>query len=77
MKNQEKLRDKAARFYRLFSTHDGELVLKDLEDEFDADELKGATDADTNYNIGRRDVIVYIRQLMRYEDNARRAELEG
>lgn len=77
MEKKQKLRDKTARFHRLFTTHDGEQVLKDLEDEFDSDDLKGATNADTNYNVGRRDVIVYIRQMMRFEENARRTELEG
>lgn len=74
---KQKLRDKAARFHRLFSSHDGEQVLKDLEDEFDQDELYDDNPYKTNYNIGRRDVIIYIKQLMRYEDNARRTELEG
>lgn len=74
---KQKLRDKAARFHRLFSSHDGEQVLKDLEDEFDQDELYDDNPYKTNYNIGRRDVIIYIKQLMRFEDNARRTELEG
>ena len=74
---KQKLRDKAARFHRLFSTHDGEKVLQDLEDEFDQDELYDDNPYKTNYNIGRRDVIIYIKQLMRFEDNARRTELEG
>jgi hypothetical protein len=76
-KEKQKLRDKAVRFHRLFSTHDGQQVLQDLEDEFNQDELFDDNPYKTNYNIGRRDVIVYIKQLMRYEDNARRTELEG
>lgn len=79
MAEQKKLREKAARFYRLFKTHDGEQVLKDLEDEFDADDLFNENPHKTNYNVGRRDAVVYIKQLMRYEENVRRIEdgLEG
>lgn len=69
------LRRKAHRFHRLFNSPDGKKVLQDLKDELDPDELKGATDADTNYNIGKRDAFVYIKQLIRYEENAR--QLEG
>jgi hypothetical protein len=77
VEKKQKLRDKAAKFHRLFTSHEGEQVLKELEDEFDADDLFNENPYKTHYNIGRRDVIVYIRQMMRYEDNARRAELEG
>jgi hypothetical protein len=76
-KQEQKLREKAARFYRLFSTHDGEQVLQDLVEEFDADDLFHENPHKMGYNVGRRDVVIYIKQLMRYEDNARRTELEG
>lgn len=77
MEKKQKLREKAARFYRLFSTHDGEQVLQDLVDEFDSDDLFNEKPHKTSYNVGRRDAVIYIKQLMRYEDNARRTELEG
>lgn len=76
MAEKQKLRDKAARFHRLFSTHDGEQVLQDLIDEFDADDLFDENPHKMGWKVGRRDAVVYIKQLMRYEDNARRAELE-
>lgn len=75
--DKEKLRKKAANFHKLFTSPTGELVLLDLEEELNPDVLKGETSEDTAYNVGRRDAFIYIQQLIRYEENARRrAELE-
>jgi hypothetical protein len=75
--DQDKLRNKAAKFHRLFTSPDGKLVLQDLEDELNPDVLIGKTSEDTAYNVGRRDAFVYIQQLIRYEENVRRQhELE-
>ena len=71
----ENLRKKARRFTKLFTSPTGKLVLKDLEDEFNPDVLLSVQDSETFYNVGRRDVIIYIQQLIRYEENAR--QLEG
>ena len=69
---------KSGYFYRIFTSPDGKKVLEALEDEFDADEIFKAGEPDTtSYNLGKRDVIVYIRQMIRLKENARRAELEG
>ncbi len=74
---QEKLEKKAARFHKLFTSPAGKLVLKDLEDEFNPDVLLGKSDSETNYNVGKRDVYIYITQLIRYKENAaRQRELE-
>lgn len=73
------LTKKASRFSRLFSQGLGKKVLQDLEDEFNQDTIfqPGMPDA-TAYELGKRDVVVYINQLMRLHQNAaRRAELEG
>lgn len=67
---------KAGYFYRIFTSPDGKKVLEWLEEEFDADEIFTAGEPDTtSYNLGKRDVIVYIRQMIRLKENAR--ELEG
>lgn len=73
----EALGKKAGDFHTLFTSPVGVKVLKALEEEFDKDTLMASTNAETNYNVGRRDVIVYIRQMIRYRENARRTELEG
>ena len=68
----ENVRKKSADFHKLFTSPIGEKVLRYLEDEFDADEIFQAGVPDgTAYNLGRRDVIVYIRQMIRVKENAR------
>jgi len=73
----ENLEKKAGDFHSLFTSPVGVKVLEALEEEFNPDVLLGNTDAETNYNVGRRDVVIYIHQLIRFKDNARRKrELE-
>lgn len=68
----DNVRRKSSDFHSLFTSPVGEKVLKYLEDEFDADEIFQAGVPDgTAYNLGRRDVIVYIRQMIRAKENAR------
>jgi len=67
---------KSGYFYRIFTSPDGKKVLEWLEEEFDSDEIFAAGEPDTtSYNLGKRDVIVYIRQMIRLKENAR--QLEG
>lgn len=68
---------KAGDFHKLFTSPIGVKVLEALEEEFNPETLLGKNDAETNYNCGKRDVVIYIRQMIRYTDNARRTELEG
>ena len=73
----EALGKKAGNFHKLFTSPVGVKVLKALEEEFNPDVLMNPDPHMTSYNVGRRDVIVYIRQMIRYKENARRTELEG
>lgn len=73
----EALGKKAGDFHKTFTSPVGVKVLEALEEEFNPDVLLGKTDAETNYNVGKRDVVIYIRQMIRYKENARRTELEG
>lgn len=74
----DKVVNKSGYFYRIFTSPDGKKVLEWLEEEFDLDEIFKAGEPDTtSYNLGKRDVIVYIRQMIRLKENATRAELEG
>lgn len=74
----EALGTKAKNFHALFTSPIGVKVLEALEEEFNPDILLGSSDAITSYNVGRRDVVIYIRQMMRYNENVRRREqLEG
>ena len=72
----EALGQKAGDFHKLFTSPVGVKVLESLEEEFNPDVLIGETNAKTNYNVGARDVVIYIRQMIRYNENARRTELE-
>lgn len=73
----EALGKKAGDFHKLFTSPIGVKVLESLEEEFNPDKLIGKDDAETNYKVGARDVVIYIRQMIRYKENARRTELEG
>ena len=67
----DNVRRKSKDFHALFTSPVGVKVLGYLEDEFDLDEIFQAGVPDqTAYNCGRRDVIVYIRQMMRVTENA-------
>ncbi len=70
MEAKEKLARKASVFKQVFNTPDGKQALNILEQEFNRLDIfeKGAPDA-TAYNLGRRDVVVYINQLLRYGQN--------
>ena len=57
------IRRKAGAVRALFATDEGRKVLDILGDEFDTDELRGGTVEETYFNLGRRDVLVYLKQL--------------
>lgn len=61
-------RKKARKFEELFSSPLGMEVLTMLEAEFDIDELRAQSVENTYFNIGRRDVVVYINQLINYSE---------
>ncbi len=73
----ENLEKKAGDFHQLFTSPVGVKVLEALEEEFNPDKLIGSNNAETNYNVGARDVIIYIRQMIRLKENAtKQRELE-
>lgn len=70
----EALGKKARDFHQLFTSPVGVKVLEALEEEYNPDVLIGANNAETNYKVGGRDVVIYIRQMIRYQENARRRQ---
>lgn len=54
-------------FRSVFNTDDGKLVLKKLEEEFDRDNIMSDNPHRTHYNLGRRDAVVYIRQMLNFK----------
>jgi hypothetical protein len=66
---------KSSYFYHVFTSPDGKKVLEALESEFNSDSIFVPMDPHaTAYNLGKRDVIIYINQLIRMKENAARAE---
>lgn len=62
---------RASYFEALFSTPTGAKVLEILKKEFDIDEIFNTDINITNYNLGRRDVVVYINQMIGYSEKER------
>lgn len=65
---EEAVRQKAKAFAAVFNSREGRIVLESLKNEFCKDELRAETPHDTYYNLGRRDTVVYIEQMIRYSE---------
>lgn len=62
------IRDKAMLVKKIFGTSDGEKLMEILEKEFNSDNLLAVGDPHvTHYNLGRRDVVMYLKQLQRFD----------
>jgi hypothetical protein len=48
---------------RLLNSPDGELLVEELETIWNPFDLRGETDAETNYNVGLRDAYMFIKML--------------
>lgn len=74
-KEVEKIvKDKAVSFAAVFNTRDGQKVLQAMKDEFCGTELRANTPHDTYYNLGRRDAVVYIEQMIKYSERENETE---
>ena len=69
---RERLGTKASAVSGLLRSETGAEFLRVLTEQFYDGELMGSTPEATAYNLGRRDVVVYIRQLMAWEDRKER-----
>jgi hypothetical protein len=56
-------------FQSVFKTPGGKEVLKALEDEFDAMDIRDDNPHNTYYKLGQRDVVVYIKQMLEAAEN--------
>ena len=65
---EEAVKRKSRDFSALFSTPEGQRVLKCLDEEFNGAELRAKDPHNTYYNLGRRDVVTYIRQMIAYSE---------
>lgn len=75
---KKRLREKAAQFNELLNNPVGKNLVKILTEEFDKEDLRGATVEETYYNLGARDVVVYLQQLQRvYKADPERETIDG
>lgn len=65
-KRIEELLKKSEPFKRTFLTQAGQEVLTALDDAFNGVDLRGKSVEDTYYNLGARDVLMYINQMIEY-----------
>lgn len=63
---RKRLKQKAAAVARVLTSEDGKILMEALEAEFDG-ALKGATVEETMFNVGAREVVVYLRSLIKYD----------
>ena len=68
---EERVRHKSKDFASLFSSPQGKKVLEHLKNEFEMGDFraKGSVE-DTYFNLGRRDAIVYIEQMIKYSERS-------
>ena len=65
---EEALLNKSSDFKQCFLTATGESVLKALEEEFNSDTIFNPnSDSATAYALGQRDVVIYIKQMLKYK----------
>lgn len=73
-KVEEAVRKKSKAFAAVFNCPDGATVLDALENEFNGSELRGTDPHNTYYNLGRRDVVTYIKQMIAYSERKNESE---
>lgn len=66
---RRRIRKKSATLVEFMNSEIGKAVIQALEDEFYHGDLFDPDPNVTAYNCGRRDVVVYLKQLQRYGDN--------
>lgn len=60
-------KEKVAPTKALLEHPSAKVFLKMLEVELCPDSLLGKTDSETNYNLGKRDAYIFIKQLLDFE----------
>lgn len=63
---KKRLKDKASRIRMFMNSELGGEIIKALEDEFYHGNLYDKDVNQTAYNLGRRDVVVYLKQLQNW-----------
>ncbi len=66
---RRRIRKKGAALVEFMNSPIGKSVVKALEDEFYHGELFDLDPYKSAYNLGRRDVVVYLKQLQRFRES--------
>ncbi len=64
-----RLQRKAAAVRDFLSSPGGKAVMEILEEEFHDGDMRGTDTHQTYYNLGRRDVVAYLKELAEYGRN--------
>ncbi len=65
---KERLAKKSAQVQAFMASPVGKAIISALEDEFYHGELMNDDPHRTAYNLGRRDVVIYLKQLQTWRD---------
>lgn len=66
---KSRLARKSALVTAFLNSAAGKEMIKVLEEEFYDGEIKGSDPYDTYYNLGRRDVVAYLKQLAKWRES--------
>lgn len=66
---EARIKHKARIVRGCFDTPAGRETLNFMLAEFDRTDLRGDTTEETYYNLGARDLVIYLRQLVDIQDN--------
>lgn len=64
---REALLEKSNLIKSVFDTYAGKKLMEALEEEFNKDNIFSQCQNTTNYNLGRRDVVIYLKELLKYK----------
>ena len=65
---KKRLKKKSAQIQAFMRSEMGKNIIEALEDEFYHGELYDPCDRKTAYNLGRRDVVLFFKQLQNWSD---------
>lgn len=70
-KMKSELSRKAHTFRMVFNSDEGKQVMAALEAEAEPEQLFHENPHKTAYNCGKRDLLIFIKQILRYEDETK------
>ena len=62
---RHELRQKSKAIQEALSTHSGRILLQTLQEQFNSDTVVSDNPYMTHYNLGQRDVVVFLEQVLK------------